>query len=154
MPSVFLFGSAARARIKEKRTAECPGYERELSDHSASIGMYDYGQTVPIAMCVFLVSSRATVFFWSRTDRGALCGGANGGPGQDVKLPPAHPSTPRLIKEPCCSQRQHEDTRQGCVVNKSAGLSRWLCIRSCGYGVGTPFWAPAHFIMERKMFSE
>ena len=55
---------------------------------------------VPIAMCVFLVSSRATVFFWSGTDRGALCGGANGGPGQDVKLPPAHPSTPRLIKEP------------------------------------------------------
>ena len=63
MPSVFLFGSAARARIKEKRTAECPGYERELSDHSASIGMYDYGQTVPIAMCAFLVSSRAAVFF-------------------------------------------------------------------------------------------
>ena len=62
MPSVFLFGSAARARIKEKRTAECPGYERELSDHSASIGMYDYGQIVPITMCVFLVSSRATVF--------------------------------------------------------------------------------------------
>ena len=109
---------------------------------------------VPIAMCVFLVSSRATVFFWSRTDRGALCGGANGCPGQDVKLPPAHPSTPRLIKEPRCSQRQHEDTLQGCVVNKSAGLSRWLCIRSCGYGVGTPFWVPAHVIMERKMFSE
>ena len=109
---------------------------------------------VPIAMCVFLVSSRTTVFFWSRTDRGALCGGANGGPGQDVKLPPAHPSTPQLIKEPRCSQRQHEDTLHGCVVNKSAGLSRWLCIRSCGYGVGTPFWVPAHVIMERKMFSE
>ena len=105
-------------------------------------------------VCVLGEQSRSSFFFWSRTDRGALCGGANGGPGQDVKLPPAHPSTPRLIKEPCCSQRQHEDTLQGCVVNKSAGLSRRLCIRSCGYGVGTPFWVPAHVIMERKMFSE
>ena len=67
MPSVFLFGSAARARIKEKRTAECPGYERELSDHSASIGMYDYGQTVPIAMCVIGEQSRDSFFGPGRT---------------------------------------------------------------------------------------
>ena len=63
MPSVFLFGSAARARIQEKRTAECPGYERELSDHSASIGMYDYGQIVPIAMCVIGEQSRDSLPF-------------------------------------------------------------------------------------------
>ena len=63
MPSVFLFGSATRARIKEKTNRGVSGYERELSDHSVSIGMSDSGQTVPIAMCVFLASSRATVFF-------------------------------------------------------------------------------------------
>ena len=31
---------------QRKRTVECPGYERELSDNSAGIGMYDYGQAM------------------------------------------------------------------------------------------------------------
>ena len=42
----FFFWFGLTGPNQRKRTVECPGYERELSDNSAGIGMYDYGQAM------------------------------------------------------------------------------------------------------------